>query len=217
MRRDVNRRIVAAFEAAAIPVVLLDRDFVPYPQRSPLDLIGIDNRRAGHIITAHLIEQGCRSLLFLGLPEAADTVDARITGFREAIGRNAPHTTGNVARLDSADETAVRKAVDQFRPDGIVCANDITAANLMRTLEAIGIEVPQAIRLVGIDDVRYANLLPVPLTTIHQPCSQMGAIAMRVMLLRLSDPQIPPRDILLNFSLVVRLSCGAHRRAAKTG
>jgi GntR family transcriptional regulator of arabinose operon len=136
-------------------------------------------------------------------------VDARISGFREAVSRSAPNAIGHVTRIDSGDEPAVRKAIDQFRPDGIVCANDITAANLMRTLGAIGIAVPDTIRLVGIDDVRYANLLPVPLTTIHQPCSQMGAIAMRVMLLRLSEPQIPPRDVLLNFSLVVRQSCGA--------
>jgi GntR family transcriptional regulator of arabinose operon len=211
-RREVNRRIVVSFSAATIPVVLLDRDFVPYPQRSPLDLIGIDNRRAGHTITAHLLDQGCRRLLFVGLPEAADTIDARISGFREAIYWNAPNAIGHVTRIDSADESATRKALDQFRPDGVVCANDVTAANLMRTLAVIGIEVPQAIKLVGIDDVRYANLLPVPLTTIHQPCQQMGAIAMRVMLARIADPQIPPRDILLNFSLVVRQSCGSHYR-----
>jgi GntR family transcriptional regulator, arabinose operon transcriptional repressor len=213
-RREVNRRIVVSFTAAAIPVVLLDRDFVSYPQRSPLDLIGIDNRRAGHTITAHLLEQGCRRLLFLGLPDAADTVEARISGFREAIAWHGPLANGHVTRIDSADEPAVRKAIDQFHPDGIVCANDITAANLMHTLNAIGIEVPHAIRLVGIDDVKYANLLPVPLTTIRQPCMQMGAIAMRVMLLRLAEPQVPPRDILLNFSLVVRQSCGAQSRAA---
>jgi DNA-binding LacI/PurR family transcriptional regulator len=213
-RREVNRRIVASFTAASIPVVLLDRDFVPYPQRSPLDLIGIDNRRAGHTVTAHLLAQGCRRLLFVGLPDAAETVDARISGFREAVSRSAPNAVGHVTRIDSADVQSVRKAVDQFRPDGVVCANDVAAANLMRTLSGLGIEVPDAIRLVGHDDVRYANLLPVPLTTIHQPCSQMGEMAMRVMLLRLAEPHIPPRDVLLNFSLVVRQSCGAQRRAA---
>jgi DNA-binding LacI/PurR family transcriptional regulator len=209
-RREVNARIVGLFQAAGIPVVLLDSDYVPYPQRSALDLIGIDNRRAGQTITRHLLDQGCRRLLFIGRPDAAETVDARIAGFRDAL----DGAVGNVARIDTGEEPAVRKALEEHRPDGIVCANDVTAANLMRTLGVLGIEVPREIRLVGIDDVRYANLLPVPLTTLHQPCSHLGAVAMRMMLLRLSEPHFPPCDVRVNFHLVVRESCGAKRRAA---
>jgi DNA-binding LacI/PurR family transcriptional regulator len=56
----------------------------------------------------------------------------------------------------------------------------------------------------GFDDVKYASLLSVPLTTIHQPCAEMGAAAVRVMVERLQNPVLPARDILLNFTLVVR-------------
>jgi DNA-binding LacI/PurR family transcriptional regulator len=66
--------------------------------------------------------------------------------------------------------------------------------------------------MVGIDDVKYANLLSIPLTTIHQPCASMGAIAISVMLERLREPNLPVRDILLNFELVVRESCGARKK-----
>ena len=60
-RKDaINQLIVKTFTDADIPVVLLDRDLVPYPQRSELDLVGIDNRRAGHIITAHLLSAGAK-------------------------------------------------------------------------------------------------------------------------------------------------------------
>jgi DNA-binding LacI/PurR family transcriptional regulator len=60
------------------------------------------------------------------------------------------------------------------------------------------------------DDVRYASLLPVPLTTIHQDCAGIGAAAMATMLQRLEHPELPIRDVLLPFRLVVRRSCGAH-------
>jgi DNA-binding LacI/PurR family transcriptional regulator len=66
--------------------------------------------------------------------------------------------------------------------------------------------------MVGIDDVRYASLLSVPLTTIHQPCASMGAIAVGTMLERLREPKLPARDILLNFELVIRESCGARKK-----
>jgi GntR family transcriptional regulator of arabinose operon len=37
----------------------------------------------------------------------------------------------------------------------------------------------------------------------------MGAIAISAMIERLRDPGLPARDILMNFHLVVRDSCGA--------
>ena len=68
---DVNQRIVRALDAARIPVVLLDRPSYPYPQRGHHDLVGIDNRRAGFAITAHLARHGCRRIAFVALPNAA--------------------------------------------------------------------------------------------------------------------------------------------------
>ena len=65
-------------------------------------------------------------------------------------------------------------------------------------------------RIVGIDDVKYASLLPVPLTTQHQNCADIGAMAMATMLQRLEQPNLPTRDILLQTHTVVRKSCGAH-------
>jgi DNA-binding LacI/PurR family transcriptional regulator len=64
--------------------------------------------------------------------------------------------------------------------------------------------------MAGIDDVKYASLLPVPLTTIRQPCAEIGATAIEAMVQRLQHPQFPARDIALNFRLVVRRSSGSH-------
>jgi LacI family transcriptional regulator len=70
--------------------------------------------------------------------------------------------------------------------------------------------VPRDLRVVGFDDVRYATWLPVPLTTVHQPCREIAAIAFRAMLERVADPAIPPRSLVLTPRLVVRESCGAY-------
>ena len=65
--------------------------------------------------------------------------------------------------------------------------------------------------MTGIDDVKYGSLLSVPLTTIHQPCAEMGAAAISTMLERVRNPTLPARDILLNFRLVVRESSGGQK------
>jgi DNA-binding LacI/PurR family transcriptional regulator len=66
-----NRAMAALLDEAGIPVVLLDRDLEAYPGRSRYDLVGIDNRRAGYAITAHLLKRGCQRLAFVGRPHSA--------------------------------------------------------------------------------------------------------------------------------------------------
>jgi GntR family transcriptional regulator, arabinose operon transcriptional repressor len=207
----VNRKLARSLERAQIPVVLLDRCYMPYPERSAHDLVAIDNRRAGNVATTHLLLAGALRPAFLGEEHAASTVDARITGFREAL-----YTQGIVPESDSVwrgspqDEGFVRRMLDSYRPDGIVCANDLTAARLMQVLLGQGVRIPEDVRIVGFDDIKYASLLPVPLTTIHQDCAGLGAVAMATMLERLEHPELPVRDVLVPFKLVVRRSCGTH-------
>ncbi len=96
------------------------------------------------------------------------------------------------------------------RPDAVVCANDRTAGVLMQTLLRLGYVIPGAVRLVGIDDVEFARLLPVPLTTLRQPTREIGDAALGAMLQRVARKDLPARDILLDCRLVLRESCGGH-------
>lgn len=207
---DVNQRIAQALDAAGVPVVLLDRTVVPYPQRGHHDLVGIDNRRAGYVVTDHLLRLGSRRIAFMAMPYAAATVGAREAGYREALHTwGAPIEPALVHRLDPSDPVAVGAAMDTHHPEAIVCANDRTASRLIPTLLRLGHAVPRDVRIVGIDDLEYAKLLPVPLTTLRQPTRQIGDAALAAMLERIARRTLPTRDILLKCELIVRESCGA--------
>jgi len=152
---------------------------------------------------------------FLAMPNAAATVDAREAGYREALHARGLLPAPSLARrLDPADAGAVLAFLEVERPEAAVCGNDRTAALLMHTLLALGRAVPGDVRLVGIDDLDYASLLPVPLTTLRQPTRQIGAAAMAAMLDRVAGGDLPTRDILLQGTLVVRRSCGTSEPAA---
>ena len=210
-RDAVNQRIVDALDVARIPVVLLDRTVSPYPVRGHHDLVGIDNRRAGYTITEHLLRLGSRRVAFVGLPNAAATVDAREAGYRDALfAFDRPIERSLIERWDPADVETVRQWMTANTPDAIVCANDRTAGRLMQTLLRLGYAIPKDVRMVGIDDVEFAALLPVPLTTLRQPTRQIGDAALSAMLERVARRDLPPRDILLGCELVVRESCGAN-------
>jgi DNA-binding LacI/PurR family transcriptional regulator len=206
---EVNQRIADALDQARIPLVLLDRTVLPYPRRGHHDLVGIDNRRAGYVITEHLLRLGARRIAFVALPNTAATVDAREGGYREALyAWNAPVDRALVHRIDPSAADDVRSIMAAPAPDAIVCANDRTAAHLMRTLLRLGCAIPSDVRIVGIDDAEYAGLLPVPLTTLRQPTRQIGDAALTAMLERVARPTLPARDILLHCDLIVRESCG---------
>jgi GntR family transcriptional regulator, arabinose operon transcriptional repressor len=210
-----NHRIARMLEKARIPLVLLDRCYLPYPERSNHDLVGIDNRRAGFLATRHLLKLGARKLVFLGEVQAAPTVDARITGFYEAMRAEGILPERDLAwRGSPVDDGFVKQLLSETKPEGIVCANDLTAARLMQTLQGMGIAIPEELRIVGIDDVKYANLLSVPLTTVHQDCAGIGALAMATMLERIEHPELPVRDVDAPIWLVERRSCGGYLNTA---
>lgn len=208
---EVNKRIVAALDRAGIGVVLLDRCYAPHSTRSKYDLVGIDNRRAGFLITQHLLVHGAQRIAFVARPFSATTVLARIAGYREALLAYGIRLQKDMVYFGDPDDLDfLQKVLTKGRPDAIVGANDFTAARVMSGLAKKGVGVPEEVRIVGIDDVKYARLLPVPLTTQHQNCADIGAMAMATMLQRLSNRDLPTRDILLQTHTVVRRSCGAH-------
>jgi DNA-binding LacI/PurR family transcriptional regulator len=214
LKDDINHAVVSTLNEAGIPVVLLDRDIVEYPNRSSFDVVGIDNRRAGCVATQHLIRAGCRRIAFLGRSHLAPSCIARSAGYGDAIAASADTLApAFIQRLDPTDRKIVQQIVHDYRPDGIVCSNDRTAALLMRTLTDLKIAIPKQIRIVAFDDVKYASLVAVPLTTIHQPCAQLGAAAIQAMEQRIAYPDMPGREILVDFHLVVRESCGARTAA----
>lgn len=208
---QVNQRIVAAFEKARIPVVLLDRDVVRYPHRSHLDLVGIDNWRAGFLAAEHLLQLGSRRIVFLTTPQrSASTVDERIAGYREGLfTQGIAFDADLVQRIPADDVAGITRLMETLRPDAFLCVNDRTAGLLMHSLLGLGLRIPGDIRIVGMDDIPYATLLPVPLTTVHQPCREIGMAAMSLMLERVSRPEMPSRHVVLDCPLIIRQSCGA--------
>ena len=206
---SINTAITDMLTRAGIPIVLLDRCILPYPNRSRFDCVGIDNRRAGYRMGQHLIQCGARRPLFLAKQHSAPTVDARRVGFLEAVAAAGLNIRGGSVICDPSDTKAVAAILDEFKADAFLCANDITAVHLMQSLETLKVKVPDQVKVVGIDDVRYASHLRVPLTSLHQPCLEMGETAIGVMLSRIDKPALPARDVLIDCRIVVRQSCGS--------
>ncbi len=213
---EQSRCIAEDLRKAGIPVVLLDRDFVPFPARSDFDLVGIDNVAGGYLVADHLIRLGCRHIHFIARPNPPPTVDARIAGVREAMVRRLVDPEPRWVHLgEPADLRFMRGLMAGRQADALICADDPCAVAALRALDALGWSVPRDIRLAGFDDTRHAALAPVPLTTVHQPCRDLALVAFRLLLDRIADPMLPARGVALSPRLVVRESCGAYQPLEK--
>jgi DNA-binding LacI/PurR family transcriptional regulator len=141
--------------------------------------VGSDNVAGGRIATEHLLAQGCKRILFIGEP-ALPEVDRRHHGYREAL---AAHGVAYDARL----VLPVPFATDLARPkieariaernaafDGVFACSDLLAMTTINALRAAGRVVPQALPVVGYDDVELARHLHPSLSTVRQSIDQAG-------------------------------------------
>lgn len=216
-QHEVNQRIADRFAKAGIPVVLLDRDVRPFPRRSNFDLVGIDNVAGGCLIAEHLIKLGARRLAFVARPHSAPTINARMAGVREALTASGLEMPPDWIQLGDPEEARfVRSLIAGGRWDAAICANDLTAVQLLPGLRKAGVQVPLDLRVVGFDDTKHATLPGVALTTVHQPCRDIAITAFRALLERIAEPTLPARSLLLTPQLVVRESCGAYLPRSKT-
>ena len=203
--QSVNGIIADILDKAGIPVVLIDYDIVPPPERSRYDLVAIDNFNAGRKVAAHLIDAGAKRICCLLYKLSADSVHARFAGVDAEVYR----VTGRHVDIIEAkpdDVGLISAGLAAYRPDAIVCSNDIAALKLSKTLAGLNVRIPQDVKLAGFDDVVEAGRMKPSLTSIRQPCFDLATTAFRTLLERMKNPELPPRQILLDTSLVIRES-----------
>lgn len=213
----INQEIVSTFENAHIPVVLLDYDVVPPPDRSELDLVGIDNFDAGRRVALHLVAAGARRLAFLMRANWGVSVRDRYAGVKYVATETGCAAGRFKIVAEPHDKDFFRSLfAEASPPDAIVCGNDVAAAKLMATLRAIGKRVPRDVMLVGFDDVQVATAVAPQLTTVHQPCADLARTVFDFLLRRIANQGQTPLKVLLAAPLVLRASTRRRRGANRS-
>ena len=205
---EINPHILELFDKKKIPVVLLDCDIVPFPERSHYDVVGVNDLEAGARIAKHLMDVGAKRIHFLICELFPTTFANRLAGAESALklaGKKLPNG-GNVLYAEADDLKALKKYLKKQkpRPDAFICSNDAIAAAFKQTLEKAGLRVPEDVMLTGFADLQVASLMSPPLTTVRQNREQMAQAAFRRLMERITDPSLPPCDIFLPANLIVR-------------
>lgn len=213
---NVNRQILSVFRTAGIPVVLLDSDIVPPPDRSEYDIVGVNNYDAGRRVAVHMIAAGAKRISFVSMPKPCYSIRHRFAGVQCTLASHGV-LLKEMVELDAANVEEVRRFLRKEHPDGVICCCDTFAAFFKRTVEQLGKSVPKDLLLAGFDDVQHARIMTPALTTVTQPCGKIAREAFLALLGRIENPNRPPREILLTAPLVVRVSTRRVKSVKKGG
>lgn len=159
----------------------------------------------------HLISSGRRHLTYLGGPLDARVSTERYHGFIHAlqeagyISNPAWHATCHPANLDGGYEGFKKLNSVLSEIDGLVCFNDLVAAGAIRACGELGIRVPDDIAITGCDDIQLATLVRPSLTTLRTPKQDIGALAVNMLLERISG-QRDHETVIIEQKLVIRES-----------
>ena len=172
--------------------------------------VGCDNLSGGHAVTAHLLEQGCRRVAFLGdasshYPEFFDRYRGYAQALNEAGMEAEPVLQVNAESTERSGYDALETLLSRgVAFDAVFAASDLIAIGAMRALADHGLKVPGDVALAGFDDIPMASFVNPPLTTVLQDTQQAGEILVDN-LLRLIRGE-PAESAMLPAKLVVRKS-----------
>lgn len=159
--------------------------------------VGFDNHAAARDITHHLIGLGHTKIAAIaGFLGDNDRARDRISGVNAAL-----TAAGLILASDDLIEspyevTAGRNAMNQLmkkskdkQPTAVFCGNDVLAIGAVLEAQALGLDVPGDVSIVGFDDLPLAEHLRPALTTVHVPSQRMGQAAADYVLNAVSGAQ----------------------------
>lgn len=175
--------------------------------------VGFNNREVGARVARYLYNLGHREFAVIsGFSAHNDRARDRITGVREALtARGIELGPARVVETSFAIQSgreALSAALQSAPPpSAVICGNDILAHGAMIEAHALGIEMPRALSITGVDDMELSAHMSPGLTTVRIPTVEIGRRAAQHILARLNG-EIAEKCSELPVELIVRGSTG---------
>lgn len=178
-----------------VPIVLLGDAAGPDdPQTDRVSSISLDNQAGGALGVRYLYSLGHREILYLGMRSASVTHQRRFCGYRTAMLSLGliPHVLENRGESSSIAhgyELACTLFQEPFPYTALFCASDSIALGVLQAAEEFGIEIPGQISLLGFDNVSYAALPRIRLSTIAQQQQKLSKAAVDLLLQMIGEQE----------------------------
>lgn len=193
-----------AFRDAGIPVV---HSFGRHSGKPAVDILGIDNIAAGRMAARALIERGYTEIAFLGGPESATSTLDRENGFLLECAQHAGVTASSsfaAAYSFEAGQAEMKVLLQSTLAKAYFCGDDVLSIGAISALQSAGMNVPDDVGIIGLNDIDMASWDNINLTTIHNPFAEIISASIERVTALVEDETLTPEARLFDCSLVER-------------
>lgn len=166
-----------------IPVI-----FAAYkPQCENCNYVVTDDFSSAAIAVEYLIKLGHRKIAFIGGEQGTSTDVGRFEGYLSTMDKygipvDSRYIKHGQFKQSSGYRLTKAMLTEHELPTAVLAGNDIIALGVIQAIEEFGLKVPKDVSVIGIDDISYAALDKIQLTTVYQPKYQIGELCVELLL-----------------------------------
>ncbi len=194
------------FRTTRTPTVLYDNQIHDNPS---IAYIGIDNEEGMELAVSHLKALGHEKIGYLSSALESHIMQVRYDAFFQALRRHglddSPELAGCSFFLTECMDRHLPRLLD-MGVTAIVCGQDTIANAALVQCQQMGRRIPEAVSIIGFDDIPICPYTSPPLTTIRQDRINIGKCGYYAAMSLLNGVSIG--TILLHAQLIVRNSTG---------
>ncbi len=210
---STENETVAVLQERGTPLILIGATAT----RPGVSSVDIDNEQVGIIAAKHLLDLGHRSFAFLGDKTIVVSALEREVAFRNQLlaeGIPAERYRANWMRdggLLIPDLVRSWRGQGSARPTGFLIWHDAMAASFIEACRSEGIDIPEDLSIVGVDDSPEGLTCEPQITSVPQPLHLIGKRAANILIDRLAEPDLPDEVVRFSVELTIRGSTGPAR------
>lgn len=196
----------------------VDNDYAFYDSVHPLvflDRVGKDSEYSIHaddvaggaLAATTVLKRKTNEIIVISGPKEIDRSQERLQGVLSVLNQQkSNYYIVNSASFLLEDAIITAQAVfEQFpQVDTVIAPSDIHAIALIQEAYRRNIKVPDALQVIGYDDIPISNLVVPPLTTIHQPAYEMGYKGAEMLYQLMNGQKVMQKKLVLPTRLVKR-------------
>lgn len=196
----------------AVPTVLMG---AAPPQVSALRIntVSTDNYMGGRMAAEYLHRLGHRDVVYLGVRAGSSTHQLRHRGFLDAANAlemkvRTIKNPGSASTVECGHQLALQLFHQPFSQTAVFAVSDMMALGTMQAADELDIAVPEQVSVLGFDNIDYAALPKVQLTTFAQSPEALAKASVRLLFELMEDERrLECTRKLLQPLLVERKTC----------
>ncbi|WMC91124.1 LacI family DNA-binding transcriptional regulator [Kineothrix sp. MB12-C1] len=190
------------------PVVMCSE----YTENYGVSYVSIDDVAAAKKAVNYLISTGRKKIGFMNcnmhFKYARHREKGYLAALKEANAEINPAWTTHLSTINysQAFSNALHILSLTDRPDAIFACSDVFAVSAINAAKQLGLRVPEDVSVVGFDNIELSTMSRPTITTIEQPCFQLGYQSCELLIEKIKNPNMEDKQIILDTELIVRES-----------